>query len=404
MAFDVIVPEVGEVGMEVVFVRWLKAEGDEVSIGDVLFEVDTEKSIMEVEAYAAGMLADLAVAEGDIIQTRQVIARILEPGDAPGASSAGAASQAATTTTDSPPPSGSTGTVSSSSAVPATSSPAASSTDGGRRGLSPRARRIARELGVDPTDIAGTGPDGLVTEADIRAAAHAPADEGSAASEPRQAPAPPDAEIVERSRRAVAALTTRSWQSVPHFYLQLEADVEEGLKLAKPTALMCAATARALARHPECNLGWEEDRPVPRDSVDLGLLVDAPVGLLITVIKDAQELDLEAMAAAVAAAAERARSGSLSAVDLGARSLTISNLGMYAIDRFAAVIPTPDVLTLAVGRTRTVPLWDDSRFAPRKVIDLTLSVDHRALDGAATARFMTTLESILGDPAAEGLA
>lgn len=422
MAFDVIVPEVGEVGMEVVFVRWLKAEGDEVAVGDVLFEVDTEKSVMEVEAYAAGTLADIAVSEGDVIQTRQVIARILEPGDTAGPSTPDRApSAAASADADSSLASGSPGTDDSSSSVPATGSPAASPPARSRGGLSPRARRIARELGVDPAGLSGTGPGGLVTEADIRSAAGAAtidaaagtsqaagdvtaADrEAAAHRDDASATPPPDADMAERARRAVAALTTRSWQTVPHFYLQLEADVQAGLELAKPTPLICVAAARALARHPECNLGWDGDRPVPRDSVDLGLLVDAPAGLLITVIKDAGDLDLAGMAAAVATAAERAHKGSLSAADLGARSLTVSNLGMYAVDRFSAVIPTPDVLTLAVGRTRTVPRWDGSAFAPRTVMDLTLSADHRALDGAAAARFMSTLESILADPATEGL-
>lgn len=387
MAFDVIVPEVGEVGMEVVFVRWLKAEGDEVAVGETLFEVDTEKSIMEVEAYAAGTLVELAVAEGDIIQTRQVIARILAPGED--------ARPVEPPPPATPPPSGSPGADRSSSTVPATSSGSPAAERGTRRGgVSPRARRVAKKLGLDTAALVGSGPDGLITEADVRAAAD---DSGSSALA-----APTDA--ADRARRAVADLTTRSWQTVPHFYLQLEADVQAGLELARPTALICASVAQALARHPECNLGWDGDRPVPRDGVDLGLLVDAPAGLLIAVVNDAQDLDLADMAQAIKAAAGRARSGTLSAADLGARSLTVSNLGMYAVDRFAAVIPTPDVLTLAVGRTRSVPRWEGTSFTPRMVIDLTLSADHRALDGAAAARFMTTLESVLADPAGEGLA
>lgn len=383
MASDVIVPEVGEVGMDVIFVRWLKAEGDEIAVGDPLFEVDTEKSVMEVEAYAAGTLTGLTVGEGDSVQTRQVIARILAPGE-----SAAAPSPAAT-----PPPSRSPGTADSSSAVPATSSGTAGSRTR-QAGVSPRARRTAKKLGVATDALTGSGPDGLITEADVRAAV-----EGGAASVPA---ARPDA--TERSRRAIADLTTSSWQTIPHFYLQLEADVERGLELAKPTPLICAAVAQALSRHPECNLDWDGDKPVPRGSVDLGLLVDAPTGLLIAVINEAQDLDLVDMAEATRAAAGRARSGKLGAADMVRRSLTVSNLGMYSVDRFAAVIPRPDVLTLAVGRTRTVPRWDGTPFTPRKVVDLTLSVDHRALDGAAAARFMTTLESILADPVAEGLA
>jgi pyruvate dehydrogenase E2 component (dihydrolipoamide acetyltransferase) len=254
---------------------------------------------------------------------------------------------------------------------------------------------VAKKLGVDTSGLTGSGPDGLITEADVRAAAKA-TDGGDAVGG--------GAAETDRVRKAVADLTTASWQTIPHFYLELEADVERGLELAKPTPLICAATAQALVRHPECNLRWEGDRPVQREGVDLGLLIDTPVGLLIAVISDAHELDFADMADAIAAAAERSRNGKLSAADLVPRSLTISNLGMYAVDRFAAVIPKPDVLTLAVGRTRTVPRWDGSPFSPRRVVDLTLSIDHRALDGAAAARFMSSLEAILADPVAEGLA
>jgi pyruvate dehydrogenase E2 component (dihydrolipoamide acetyltransferase) len=401
MASDVIVPEVGELGMDVTFVRWLKAEGDEIAVGDELFEVDTEKSVMVVEAYAAGTLVDLRVGEGDIVAPRDVIARILEPGEDPNEASPPIATSSAAAAADRPPASGGpAGTDGSSSPVPA-ASPSAP----GRAGVSPKARRIARELGVDTAALTGSGPDGLITEADVRAAVL-----GATSAPPSAASAGPSSDTadvseaqVERARRAVAELTTTSWQTIPHFFLQLEADVERALALAKPTPLICTAVAAALQRHPEVNLGWAGDRPVRREGVDLGLLVDAPAGLLITVIQDAQELDLAGMAQAIGAAAARARSGTLSALDLGPRSLTVSNLGMYSVDRFTAVIPRPDVLTLAVGRTRTVPRPDGAAFKPGRVMDLTLSVDHRALDGAAAARFMTSLEAILADPAAEGL-
>jgi pyruvate dehydrogenase E2 component (dihydrolipoamide acetyltransferase) len=411
MASDVVVPEVGEVGMEVVFVRWLKAEGDEVAVGEPLFEVDTEKSVMEVEAYAAGTLTGLEVGEGDTVQTRQVIARILAPGEEPAPAaladdrepsptSEHPGSGASGTPTDhvSPLPGWSPGTADSSSAVPATSPAPVSAPR--RAGVSPRARRVAKQLGVDTAALVGSGSNGLITEADVRAAAAA--ERAHVAAPQTGSTASPDP--ADRARRAIADLTTRSWQSIPHFYLQLQADVETGLGLSKPTPLICAAVAHALQRHPECNLAWDADKPIQRDGVDLGLLVDAPAGLLIAVITNAQDLDLVQMADAIREAAGRARSGTLGAADMGTRSLTISNLGMYAVDRFSAVIPRPDVLTLAVGRTRTLPHWDGTSFVPRQAVELTLSVDHRALDGAAAARFLSTVESVLADPAAEGLA
>jgi pyruvate dehydrogenase E2 component (dihydrolipoamide acetyltransferase) len=132
--------------------------------------------------------------------------------------------------------------------------------------------------------------------------------------------------------------------------------------------------------------------------------VDAPSGLLITVVGDAASLTLADMTEAVAATAARARSGRLEAVDAGPRSLTISNLGMYPVDRFAPVITAPDVLTLAVGRVRTEPRWQGSTFMPRRVVTLTLAADHRAIDGALAARFLSTLEAVLRDPIKEGLA
>jgi pyruvate dehydrogenase E2 component (dihydrolipoamide acetyltransferase) len=396
---DVIVPEVGELGMDVTFVRWLKDPGDEVAVGDPLFEVDTEKSVMVVEAYAAGRLTDVRVSEGDSVAPRDVIGRIVSDEDVMGDASRPSADMHVTEPESVP------GAQASSSAAPGTDSrpPSPGVAAGHHPGrASPRARRLAAELGVDIAALVGTGPDGLITEADVRSAeGRASAPEAGAASTAKGAATDDPA---ARARRAIAELTTASWRSIPHFYLQLEADVDAGLDLAKPTPLVCSAVARALARHPECNLAWEGDAPARRDRVDIGLLVDAPSGLLITVLDDADKLDLAGMADAIAAAVGRARRGTLAAADFGPRSISISNLGMYAVDRFSAVIARPDVLTLAVGRSRAAPRWDDSTFVPRRVMDLTLSVDHRALDGAAAARFMTTLASVLADPAASGLA
>ena len=413
MSSDVIVPEVGELGMEVTFVRWLKSAGDDIAVGDELFEVDTEKSVMVVEAYAAGTLVELTAREGDIIAPRDVIGRILAPGESfesrlttPAADPHPLASPLST-----PSSGGSPGAGDPSSSAPATgpgdSSPPGLATGTRRGGISPRARRVAAKLGVDIAGLEGSGPDGLITEGDVRAAAGQATTSTAKTPSVADASAPADsvdAAKLERARRAVAHLTTSSWQSIPHFYLELEADVEAALSVAKPTPLVCAAVAQALLRHPDCNLGWEGDRPVRRDGVDLGLLVDTPNGLLVAVIPDAHALDLVSTAEAIRDAAGRARSGKLGALDMRPRSLTISNLGMYSVDRFSAVIPTPDVMALAVGRTKTAAWWDGTAFVPRRTMDLTLSVDHRALDGAAAARLLSTLETILADPAGQGLA
>jgi pyruvate dehydrogenase E2 component (dihydrolipoamide acetyltransferase) len=207
-----------------------------------------------------------------------------------------------------------------------------------------------------------------------------------------------DPERAAKARRNVAELTSTSWRTIPHFYLRLEADVTAALALARPTTIFCAASARALARHPECNLEWQGERLVRRERVDLGLLVDTPNGLLLPIVRAADRLALSDLAGAIGEAAARARSSGLKRTDFGPRSLTVSNLGMFAVDSFSGVIAPPDVLLLAVGRIRTVPRWYGEVFRPRQVADLTLSVDHRAIDGADAGRFLTALESILADP------
>jgi pyruvate dehydrogenase E2 component (dihydrolipoamide acetyltransferase) len=377
MAVEVIVPEVGEVGMEVTFVRWLRDEGDEVREGDALFEVDTLKAVMEVQAYASGRLAAMTAREGDVVQPHQVLALLLEPGETVAPQLAGLAAIPPLETHDAaalvagPVPVGTLG--------------------GGRTPVSPRARRIASDLGVDLDAVIGTGPDGLITERDVRSAV-------APLSAPDLSPAADEATRIERIRASVADWTTRAWQAIPHYYLGLEVDATVAIERGRITAVLCLAAARALARHPECNLAWTDDRPARRNGVDLGLLVDTPLGLLIARIPDADRLTLADMTESVAAAAARARAGRLEPADSGPRSLTISNLGMYAVDSFAGVIAIPGVLLLTCGRARVMPRWDGQTFLPRKVMDLTLSVDHRALDGAAAGRYLSTLESILADP------
>lgn len=307
MAIDVVVPEVGEAGMEVAFVRWLKAEGDLVRAGEPLFELDTAKSILEVEAYASGRLSNLRVQPGDVVEPRQVVAMLVEDGGA-GAGDPG-------------------------STASVTGSPSAG-----------------------------------------------PADRRS------------------RVRQATAARTTASWQATPHAWLRLSADMTDGLVRSRPMTLICAAIAAALARRPECNLSWIDGDLVPLDGVHLGILVDTPDGLLLPVVRHADQLSLADVEAAIAAAVRRARDGSLTAADAGPRSISISNLGMFSVDQFMGILPPSDVLMLSAGRAATVPMWLADAWQPRKLIELTLAIDHRAIDGADGARLLTTLEQILADP------
>lgn len=364
MAVEVVIPEVGESGMAVTFVRWLKAEGDQVRPGDPLFELDTDKSVMEVEAFAEGHLVDLRVSGGETVEPRQVVALLAgDPKESP--------------EPDSQQPDPVAGTRGDSGVTE--ESPPARTGVGEKSGqATPKVRRLARERGVDLAEVTGTGPGGTVTEHDVLSAETV-------------------VQRTHRGRKAVAEMTTASWRTTPHFHLRLEADITDGLERSKPMALLCAAVARCLARHPEYNLAWKDGKVIRQGEVNLGILVDTPSGLLLPAIRGADRLDLRQMAQGVADAAARAREGRLTSEDSVARSVTVSNLGMFSVDQFLGVIPAHDVLLLGIGRTRTAPRWDGQSWVPRRVVDLTLSADHRALDGADAGRLLGTLEAVLAE-------
>jgi pyruvate dehydrogenase E2 component (dihydrolipoamide acetyltransferase) len=393
MAVEVVVPEVGEIGMEVTFVTWYRADGDHVEAGQPLFQVDTQKTLFDVEALATGTLTGLAAAPGDLVEARQVIARIVTA-DERGES-------LATPLEVAPPdvaaPAARTSSEPGSSATPSTTAEASRAR---RAAASPRARRLAGRLGLDLEGLAGTGPDGLITEADVQRAAESPATTVPSGAPP---PQPATSDRSTRVRRAVADLTTRSWQQVPHFFVRIEADLTDGLERSKPLPLVMAALAQALRARPECNVEWRADGTVAqRTTVDLGLLVDTPDGLLLPAIRDVDRLSPAELAEAITAAAGRARAGRLHADDFATRSASVSNLGMFAIDEFAGIVAAPDTLLLSIGRATVRPRWDGSAFVPRTVATLTLSVDHRVLDGADAGRLADEIEARLRGGAADG--
>lgn len=376
MTAEVVVPELGEYGMELKFVRWLRREGESVSIGQPLFEVDTDKTTVEVEAYAAGTLRDLRVSEGEIVQPHQIVAVIVADhgafeGDV----------------RERMPDAGETGDLSEvrvSSPGPRRAATSEEPTTARVR-ATPRARRLAQQHGLDLKRLSGTGSGGMIVESDVQ---NALADSSDA----------PSTATRRNVRARVAERTQHAWQEIPHFHLRLEVDVTETLQVLRPTAAVCAAVARALERHPECNLGWQSGKLVRRDRIDVGLLVATNQGLLLATIPRPETIAASELEVAIHELADRARSGRLTSDDLGPRSLTVSNLGMFAVDGFDPVITSPDVLLLAVGRSRTKPVWLADTFQPRQVIELTLAVDHRALDGAEAARLLDTLEEQLRDP------
>jgi pyruvate dehydrogenase E2 component (dihydrolipoamide acetyltransferase) len=385
MATDVIMPALGVAQETGKVLKWLCAEGDEVEQGAPLMEIETDKVTVEVEAPASGTLAGIRVAEGSDVPVGDVVALILAAGEEPPA--------AAPASVD--------------AAEPAPPVPAATDGNGSRSTVrqarrplaSPKARRIAKERGVDLASIAGSGPRGAVVAADIET-------QRGDGSETVGAP-----EQVGPIWTRMAERTTHSWQTAPHFYLSRDVDAgrldawresgrkRDGYERLTHTDLLVKLAAAALRRHPRVNATWRDGGIAANDDVNVGIAVAVDDGLVVPVVHGADRLELRAVVERRAALVEAARAGKLRPDDVGGATFTISNLGMFGVDSFAAILNAPQAAILAVGRIvdRIVPV--DGRPDVRPMCTLTLSFDHRVVDGARGARFLETLAELIEEPA-----
>jgi pyruvate dehydrogenase E2 component (dihydrolipoamide acetyltransferase) len=383
--------------------RWLKSEGDEVAKGEPLYEIDTDKVTQEVESDFAGVLLKIALPEGEA-PVGETIAWIGEAGEevaapvpvtkVPGTSSAAQAAVPA-------PPS---------TSVPGTEVPGTSSANGGRLKASPLARRLARERGVDLSSLRGTGPDGRIVAEDVeRGAATAPA------AAPASAPAPVFSGEVEtvpltKVRKTIARRLTAAWQA-PVFQLTVSADMTRTNELvAKARALdpevrvtvtdvLAKVCAAGLKRHRDVNVAYHEDSLLRFPTANIGIAVAAPQGLVVPVISSVELRSVSEFARARAEVVERARSNKLIAGDLEGGTFTISNLGMFGIEQFVAVLNPPQAAILAVGSTEDRPVVVDGELVVRPMMTMTLTVDHRAVDGAGGADFLRTVKQLVEEPA-----
>ncbi len=417
MATNVILPALGMAQDTGKIVEWLKAEGQRVSEGEPLVVIETDKAAIDLEAPASGILAQVSAAAGDEVPVAQVIAVILSPEEAANASTAAAK----------PAPAADLALVASSvsssgptSPTAATASPSAPAAPGrnGQRAASPKARRIATEYGVDIHSIRGTGPGGVVLAADVLAvskdvtvASSAPVVTAPAARErvAETTIAGAGESAVSTSWRLMAERTTQSWTSVPHFFLVREVhaaqliswrrraaqQVSEGVTY---TDLLVKIVAEALRRHPRLNSSWMNGTIVTNQEVNVGLAVATEGGLVVPIIRQADDLSLRAIARQRADLVTRAQSAQLRLPDLQGGTLTISNLGMYGVDAFNAIINAPQAAILAVGRIvdRVVPV--DGQPSVQPTMTLSLSCDHRVVDGARGAEFLATVATLIEQP------
>ncbi len=422
MPINILMPALSPTMEEGKLAKWLKAEGDTITSGDVIAEIETDKATMEIEAVDEGTLGNIVVAEGtEGVKVNAVIAVMLEEGEDASAIGLAPAEAPAPVAAPAEAPAAAP-------AAPAAPAPAAPATAaGGRVFASPLARRIAAENGLDLARISGSGPHGRIVKADVEGAVAAPATEAPVATAaPALAPAGPSAEMVKKlfadreyeeivldsMRRTIAARMTEAKAATPHFYLRRSINLDALLKLrgqmnARAEArgiklsvndYVVKACALALQQVPGCNAVWAGDRVLQLKASDVAVAVSIKGGLLAPVLRDADTKSLSVLSTEMKDLADRARKHKLAPHEYQGGSFAISNLGMMGIENFDAVINPPHSMILAVGAGLQKPVVKDGALAIATVMSITLSVDHRVIDGALGATFVDAFTGYMEDP------
>ncbi len=403
-------------------ITWLKNEGDQVNEGDLLAEVETDKATMELVARGSGVLRKRLLGDGETANVGTVIAVIAAPDEdissiagesAPsGAAPAKAPEQKEEAIAQAEQAVAASGEPSPPAAPPAQAAPAAPAAAQGEQGrvkASPLARKLAQEQGVELGGVQGSGPGGRIVKRDVEAAAQAP-------SAPAAAAAAPGAAFTDvplsQMRKTIAKRLTQSIGPVPHFFLTIEVDMTQTMSLRKkinesladqgvkvsPNDLVIKAVAMALTRHPWVNAAWTGESVRLYNEVHIGVAVAVDEGLITPVIRDANRKGVGEIASTVKELAGRAREKKLKPEEYTGSTFSISNLGMFGIEEFTAVINPPEAAILAVGAVADKVVAENGQPVVRSRMRVTLSCDHRVIDGATGAQFLQTLKSYLEDP------
>jgi pyruvate dehydrogenase E2 component (dihydrolipoamide acetyltransferase) len=405
----IIMPKMGDAMEEGTLVRWLKQEGDAVQEGEPIAEIATDKATVEIEAPISGVLRGIRVAENAVVPVNTPLAYILQEGESLPADGDGKASA---------PPDAAAAPQPAPTAVAAAPKPAPTPIDGEERvPASPLARKIAAEHGIDLRQVQGTGPNGRIVVRDVlaylesRKAIVAPAPAPTPAPAVAAAPAEARVETLNRLRQITAQRTTEAHQTIPHFYLTMEIDMEEALALRQRlnqldeslrvsiNDLIVKACAVAIEQHPIVNASYQNGQLVHPNGIHIGIAVAVEQGLLVAVLKHCEGKSLRRIAQESQSLIQKAREGKLLPDEMTGNTFTVSNLGMFGIEQFTAIINPPASAILAVGATKRVPVvQEDGTVAARHRMKVTLSCDHRVLDGAVGAQFLQTLKQVLENP------
>lgn len=442
MPIEITMPRLSDTMEEGTLVKWRVKKGDEVASGDHLADVETDKATMELQAFDDGRVAALAVQEGDTTPVGSLILMLAEDGesleDAAAAVSgaSGGSSKASSAQAASGGDSGGGGVAV--AEPPADASAAASSAgapqgDGKRQRVSPVARKIAEEHGIDIASIAGSGPDGRVIKRDVLAVVEggggqaAPAAASATSAKPQAAaPSAPVAPVgleaktitLSGMRKTIARRLVESKTTVPHFQVTVSINMDPLMELRKTlnaqleaqgvklsvNDFITRATALACVSHPEANSSWAGDTIIQHGTVNVGVAVSLPAerggGLVVPVIRDAQSKGLRQISEDTKRLAKKARESGLTPEEMGDGTITLSNLGMYGVDQFTAIINPPQAAIIAVGGAIQKPVVRDGQIVIGHEMCVTLSGDHRTIDGAQGAEYLGTFKQLLENPAA----
>lgn len=433
---EVTMPRLSDTMSEGTVGRWLKKVGDQIAVGDIIAEIETDKATMELEAFEAGVLQQILIPEGQTVPIGQPIAII---GDSAAPVAAAPAPTPAPAAAPAPDPSAASTPAPAPAPVTTAAAPGGGD-ENGRIKASPVARRLAEELGIDLRQVVGTGPGGRIIKENVEefaarrgaatpAVAPAPAPAPTAAPAPAPTPAPAPAptrtpvptpapamagaEPLGRMRKAIARAMTDSKPGVPHIYLTIEVDADALMALREQIAasgtrvsvndLVVKAAAKALAKVPAVNVSFSQTTDgqpgiVRHNQINIGVAVALDDGLMAPVVRDADKKSISVISAEIRDMALRAREGKIKQNELEGATFQVTNLGMFGIVEFGSIISVPQAASLAVGAVRKVPVVRDDQIVIGQVMNLTLSADHRVIDGAVGAQYLQELRKLLEAP------
>ena len=390
MASRVVMPKLSDTMEEGVLLAWKKHEGDQVQAGDALAEIETDKAVMDLEAFSSGILRKILVRDGETVLSGTLIGVIGEADED---------ITPALSDTIAPSPAAGGGTQASATSTAGSPAGTASSRPEGRPIASPRAKALAAERGIDLSAISGTGPGGRIVEADL-----------SKATAPATQALPAGTDLpLSQMRKAIARATTLSKAPVPHFYLTIEIDMEQAERFRDQfkqdrhthpsiTGVLIKAAALALTHRPEINVSYIGDAIRRHAAIDIGVAVGMEDGLITPVIRNCGAKTLEDISAESRALIERAKQKRLQLNEYTGATFSISNLGMFDVENFIAVLIPPQAASIAVGAIRDVPVLTKGSVTAGRRMKVTLSCDHRALDGLQGAQFLKEFKRILEHP------